>query len=222
MKPIQPLRAARRRAPGFTLVEVMFGTVLASLLLLGTMDLYLTSAESALKVSAQISASQDSSNAVQQIMQATREAQSFSLPNELPVSGGAFAVPAGFSVANLQTTLSGENIYTALEVVQNNTLSVTVQGAAGSPLAVAPAPLNRDGSPGQTLLFYRADPGGGANAVSGTCLWEYSVTDNGATVNRAICKSIDPNTPNAVQFVRPVVLVTVGGHTTQSPAALRS
>ena len=190
---------------GMTLVETIFGVVIASLLMLGTLNLYMTSATTTLTVGAQIAAGQDASNAVQQIIQATREAQSFSLPNELPSAGGAFVVPTGFTAGSLQTTLNGENIYTALEIVQPPTMAVTVANGAGLALAVAPAPLNRDGTSAATLLFYRADAGGVADAAAGQYLWAYSVQDGGASVNRAICKSVDTNTPNAVQFVRPYV-----------------
>ena len=204
MTTLRPQTVRRRRPGGFTLVEAMFGTVIASLLMLGTADLYMNAARTTLKVNAQTSASQDASNSVQQIIQATREAQSFSLPNETPAAGGAFVPPPGFPAGTLQTTLGSETIYTALELVQPATLAATVQNTAGANVAIAP--LNRDGAMGSALLFYRADPNGTPDANAGTCLWEYGVQANSTvTLNQAICKSLDANAPNAMQFVRPYV-----------------
>ncbi|MBV9850327.1 MAG: prepilin-type N-terminal cleavage/methylation domain-containing protein [Armatimonadetes bacterium] len=200
MKRIRSARAAGRRARGFTLVEVLVATVLASLLMMGTMDLYMTSARTTLKVNARVAASQDAANAVQQVIQLTREAQSFSLPSET-----TFVVPTGLPAGSYQTSLGGEPIYAALELLQPATTATTVTNTAG--VAVPIAPLNRQGAGAARLLFYRADADGTPDANAGKCLWEYSVQDSGASVNRAVCKSIDAGAPNAVQFVRPVVMI---------------
>lgn len=203
MKHRRLLRADQKRRRGLSLVEVMFGMILASLLMGGTMDLFMNAARSTLKVNAQTSASQDASNAVQQIILTTREAWAFALPNE-QAPNGSWASVTGFSDSSLSNTYNGENINTGIEIFQAGTQTVSVQNSANQTIAVSPPPLYRDGPATTTLLIYRGDSNQSADSTAGTYLWEYNVQAN---TYLALCKSVDPNTPNAVQFVRPVVLI---------------
>ncbi len=212
MKP-RLFKPQRRQRRGFTLLEAMVALTLMALIFTGTMDLCTMAARTTLKVNSQMSASLDSSIALQQVIETIREAQSFSLPNETPANGGSFVMPTGFTGANYSTTLSGENIYTAMEVAQSATAAVTVKDSGGNTIAVTPAAYNRDAASPSTLLIYRGDPNGTPDSNpsgstvrnAGTYLWQCTVSGAGATSGlRALCKSIS-TAPNAVQFVRPYV-----------------
>ncbi|MDQ2799698.1 MAG: type II secretion system GspH family protein [Armatimonadota bacterium] len=194
---------ARRRQRGFTMLEVVIAFTLISLIFTGVISLFLSASRTTLKASAQISANQDGSVALQRVMQAVREAQSFALPNETTGVGGDFTVPANFAQSGFMTTLNGENIETAIEVSPPPSQTISLKNSSGA--TIAPTAFIRDGASPITFLIYRANPDGTTNPTSGTCLWEYSIQDAGATINQPLCRSIAAAAPNAVQFVRPVI-----------------
>ena len=217
----------RKRQVGFTMVEALLSISLMGLLGSGAVSLFLAATRLSLKAGAQTSAGLEAANALQYVIEQTREAQSFALPNELTGSGGAFIVPGGRSAADFQTTLtstidgvtSTENIYAAMELALPPGQTVTVKDTSGSDKAVADSsgntPIDRTGNSTSTLLIYRGDPDGtpdpdptGSAVVNaGTYLWLYTMPSNNifdivAHPPRALCKSIAVS-PNAVQFVRP-------------------
>lgn len=210
------------------MVEALLSISLMGLLGSGAIALFLAATRTSLKASAQTSSSLEAANALQTVIEQTQQAQSFSLPNELPTSG-AFVVPGGRSAADFQTTLtstvngvsSTENIYTALELALPPGQSVTVKDTSGSNKAVVDSsgntPIDRTASSTSTLLVYRGDPDGtpdpnptgSAVKNAGAYLWLYTMPPSNQfdlvhNPPRSLCKSI-ATSPNAVQFIRPIV-----------------
>jgi type II secretory pathway pseudopilin PulG len=219
----------RKRARGFTMVEALLAMSLMGLLGSGAVSLFLAATRLSLKSGAQTSAGLEAANALEYVIEQTREAQSFSLANELTNNGGAFIVPGGRAASDFQTTMtstiggvtSTENIYTAMELALPPSQTVTVKDTSGSDKAVVDnnnsTPIDRAGTSTSTLLIYRGDPDGtpdsdptgSAVANAGTYLWVYTMPSTHLfdLVNhppRALCKSIAVS-PNAVQFIRPFV-----------------
>jgi type II secretory pathway pseudopilin PulG len=218
------------RLRGFTMVEALLAMSLMGLLGSGAMALFLSATRLSLKSSAQTSAGLEAANALEYVIEQTREAQSFSLANELPISGGAFIVPGGRAASDFQTTMtstiggvtSTENVYTAMELALPPGQAVTVKDTSGIDKAVVDSsnhatPIDRAGTSTTMLLIYRGDPDGTPDpdptgstvANAGTYLWQYTMPAGNAfntTIYppRALCKSIAVS-PNAVQFVRPIV-----------------
>lgn len=190
----RPLRARRQAQSGFTLVEAAVAMVIMGLLFAGTIDLFLSSTKLSGKANAQVASSQDSANAVQRIIEKTREAQALRLPGD-----AGFAPLAGYPAlaTNYQTTLNGATIDTALEISSPGTQSPSVLDTAGATQTVAA--YDRSSASGYTL-YYRGNANGTPNPVSGAYLWEYS-SPAGTTVAR--CKTLDTQAANAVQFVQP-------------------
>ncbi len=204
------------RQAGFTLLETMLALSLMSLIFLGVTTLFLNAARIGMTTDSQVRASQDGANTVQSVIEKTREAYSLTLPTE-----GGFSPPATYTASQFSTTDSGETIETALQLTLPGTLlpatvgytntsytNINVYNAAGTQVALTPYDRN---SPNAHITFYRSNTLGVPAPANGTCLWEYS-TDaviGGVTgINRAICKSVDANTANAVQFVRPTTSTT--------------
>lgn len=192
---LRPARSRRRAGSGFTLIEVTLATVLMGLIFAGTIDLFLTATKMTGKVNAMTASSQDSANAVQRIIEKTREAQAVYLPDD---SG---FVPLT-SYSNVSTyyknTASGSTIDTALEVSLPAAQTPNVLGTGGASIPVSA--YDRTGASGY-VLYYRGNADGSPNPSSGQYLCEYWSTLN---VIKIRCKTLDTLAWNAVQFVQPV------------------
>ena len=212
-------RQMPRRQHGFTLVEVMVALPLATLLLLGTVCLYIMALQLGSKTSAELATTQDAANAIQQVVEMTREAQAFTLPNET-----GFTMPTGDSVNNFETTLNGATVFTGVEVTMPPALKttdvgysdtslkyITVKSATGTDLPATPQsaplafpPYNCTGTATQQYIIYRADSGGTPDAAAGGFLWEQSLGSTSPSVSTALCRTVATGASNSVQFVRPV------------------
>ena len=190
-----PIRR-RKYQQGFTLLETGIAVMLMSLILMGTMDLFMNASRSSLRANSEASAGQDSANAMQRVIDKTREARSMLLPSEGTIDG-----PSGTTAASFQTTMvNGEVINAALELNMPATTSITVKNGAGASLALTQYDRTATAT---HALFYRGNSGTDStpNPATGKALWEY---DSPAGTSTVLCKSIDAGTPNAVQFVRPL------------------
>ena len=107
-----------RRARGFTLVEAMVAMGLMTLLLAGTMDLFLTATRTTTRATAQVSANMDGANALQHVTSDTREALWFALPDDPSVASSlaAFTPPPGDTVAQFKTTVNGVTVDTGIQL----------------------------------------------------------------------------------------------------------
>lgn len=214
-----------RHQRGFTLVEMMVALPLAALLLLGTISLYIMALRLGSKTSAELVTTQDAANAIQQVVEMTREAQVFTLPDET-----GFTPPTGYSTNDFQATLNGATVFTGVELTMPPMLQpsdigytdsslkyITVKNASGNDLPAEPqttslpfAPYLCTGAASQFYLIYRSNADGTPNPTTGNYLWEKSLGNTSPPVNSALCRTIASGTPNAVQFVRPV---DAGGNT---------
>lgn len=192
-------RAARRRS-GFTLVELMVGITLLSLLIMGVMGMFITMLRMTSSVSSSVSTSLDAANTIQRISADLREARRFTLPP------GA--------IYNSQD--SGGNLIAVTAIVitapaARATVTATPNAGPNESLpGVAPGksfPALWDRADGQTVTFFRANwkqsdgADGTANPNTGKCLWA-SGTENGQPINGPVIKDIAPAL-NAVQFIQP-------------------
>jgi prepilin-type N-terminal cleavage/methylation domain-containing protein len=207
---------------GFTLVEVMIALPLVALLLIGSFNLFLMSLRLGTKTSAQLVATQDAANAIQQVVEVGREANAISL------LGSGNPTPTGYSNTNFSTTLNGQTINTGIWVTMPSALApvdigytnaslnyITVvnnQGVAIPATQTAPmsgAPYNSVPTAGEvstetTFLIYRANKDGSANPGTGGYLWEQPISPSGT--GYALCRTIATGTPNAVQFFQPTTV----------------
>jgi prepilin-type N-terminal cleavage/methylation domain-containing protein len=192
--PIRPLRARRHAQSGFTLVEAAVAMVIMGLIFAGTIDLFLSATKISGKANAQVASSQDSANAVQHIIEKTREAQALHLPDD-----AGFTALAGYPAiaTNYEATFAGATVDTALEVSAPGTQTPSVLSSSGATVTLAA--YDRSTSSGYTL-YYRGNANGAPNPASGAYLWEYSSVA-GTTIAR--CKTLDTTAANAVQFVQP-------------------
>jgi type II secretory pathway pseudopilin PulG len=221
----------RRRNRGFTLVEACVSMVVMSLILLGTIDLFISSLRNTANSNGLIFANADASNALQTIVESAREAYYFSLPGE-----SGFVPPEGMTVGNYTTTNlndgESETIYTGIEItypvlVSQSPLSgvsqqpVNIQCDSGACTNANPVPVysRADSDNGNTtnqnlqILYYRSDTNGTPDANNGACLWEYELSPVAGDINQPLIggrnSNLDPvftsiaNIPNSVQFVRP-------------------
>ena len=167
------------------------------------MTLFLSATRSSLRATSEASASQDSANALQRVIDRAREARSVSLPSE-----GSVNAPGGAAASSFTTTMSnGEVINAALQLNMPASTSITVKNGLGTSIALTQYDRTANSA---SVLFYRGDPvpagspantPGAPNASQGACLWEYDTPSHKALT---LCRTIDTKTPNAVQFVRPL------------------
>jgi type II secretory pathway pseudopilin PulG len=215
-------RRHRRKSCGFTLIEATISLLLMGMLLLGSINLFIGALRNTIDAQALVYSNQDASAALQTIVDKTREAYYFQLPDE-----AAFAPPAGTSAGSYQTqiTVSGgsETVCTGMLITMpNKSQSVSVALDSGS--TSVPGFYYRDQGTnglvsGQQILYYRSDPDGTPDAAAGTCLWALTVSDNDGsspTFNQALIKTVAP-LPNAIQFVRPQSEPNSLGVTTSIP-----
>lgn len=158
-----------RRRPGsrlaFTLFEVLVAMPLAIMLFLGTMSIYTLSTQLFARTTAQLYTSMDSSNAIQHVIDQTREAQSYALPAE-----NTFQVPSGWAANQFYTTYNGQTINTGMELnvppaltpqavgyQAGNPSTVSVINSAGTTVSV-PNLTYANGSSIHQIIIYRGDP----------------------------------------------------------------
>ncbi len=219
---------ARRRARGFTLVEVMVTLPLVALLLIGAFNLFLMSLRLGSKTAAQLVATQDAANAIQQVVEVGREAYTISL------LGSGLTPPAGdpYPDSDFAATLNGQTINAGIYVTMPAALAptdvsgsyggsswkfITVQDCRSSPLPPTQSNAPMPGTPYNfsaptpaelaaqaQLLIYRADKDGTPDAAAGGCLWERPLPVSADAPGFALCRTVATGTPNAVQFVQPL------------------
>jgi prepilin-type N-terminal cleavage/methylation domain-containing protein len=209
----------RRRTDGFTLIEASISIAIMSLLLLGTVNLFINASRMAVDGMAQVYATNDAANTLQQLVQSTREAYNFALADDPTDFAAPNGIPASSYTSDFTTTNTSsgtpETIYTGMLITFPPSAPATsVLLKAGAPSMTTFSQGNNDplyyrsptGSSaiGSQILYYRSDTQGNPSPASGSCLWEYSINDNGATFNQALIKTIAPDIDNAVQFVRPL------------------
>ncbi len=220
--------ASARRTQGFTLVEVMVTLPLVALLMIGSFNLFLMSLRLGTKTAAQLVATQDAANAIQQVVEVGREAYTISL------LGNGLTPPAGdpYPDSAFAATLNGQTINTGIYVTMPAALAptdvpdsykntswtyITVRNAQGSslppssqnaPLPSSPynfsSPTPAELATQARFLIYRADSGGTPDPTAGGYLWEQPLPVSVGTPGFALCRTVATGTPNAVQFVQPV------------------
>ena len=205
------LDVTSRRNAGFTLVEAMISMLIMSLLLTGTIELFIASARTTVKTQAEANATIDAARAMHNLIEYAREAHWMALPTEdLP---GTFTpmftgIPGYTAASYYQTTDGTSTIDTGLLLTfpgyKSGASPVTVNLSSGTVAlnGASNAEVYDRSQDGPQVLVYRSDTNGVPDPSAGTCLWEYSLSDGGATYNQAIIKSV-ASAANAVQFVRP-------------------
>lgn len=222
-------RRLRRNRSGFSLLEMGIAVTLMAMIFVGTWTLYLSMAQTAVRSQSEVFASQSAANALQFMIEQTRESWDFLLPGESHTygsSGGATATFTGISgytaTSNYQTTYTyngnSQTINTAVELVMpvNNSGDIVFNGSSGTATQYTLGPSSTYGalysvggsSPGNGILFYRSNGSGVPQPSTGQYLWMYSLWDSGATYNKRVVQLFDTSAaasavPNAVQFDRP-------------------
>jgi type II secretory pathway pseudopilin PulG len=157
-------RKPRRRA-AFTLFEVLVAMPLVIMIMLGTMSIYTLATQLFARTTAQLYTSMDSSNAIQHVIDETREAQSYALPAE-----NTFVTPTGWTASQFYTTYNGQTINTGIELnippaltpqavgyQTGNPSTVSVINSAGTTVSV-PSLTYANGTSTQRVIIYRGDP----------------------------------------------------------------
>jgi len=85
----------KARQAGFTLLEVGIAVTLMAMIFIGTMTMYLSMARTTMRSQSEIYASAAAANALQYMIQQSREAYDFKLPLEYSITNGASAPAAG-------------------------------------------------------------------------------------------------------------------------------
>ncbi len=209
----QSISQKRRRASrqsGFTLLEMLLAVSLSSLLILGAMDLLIASSRATVRTQAQVYATGDAANSIQQVIALVREASAFTLPTSgvQNTAEAGWNTPTGTTLGLFSTTLNTVPINTAIEITAPPTLipadngyranvkTIQVQNVAGANYWSI-TPYNTQGTGTAVTLIYRGDPDGtpdpdptGSTVTgAGTYLWNYAVPlDNSFTLDIA-----DPN-----------------------------
>lgn len=211
LSPLRPRRRLKRTAQGFTLLEVLFATMLMSLILTGVVDLFLTASKLTVRANAIANTGLSSANAVQQILKDTREAEALRLPGDLSTLGpnsivGFQPLPGYTNIAtSYETTVNGQPVLTAMEinvppsksysVLDSGGNSIAMDGSSGAKLVYDRTMANSD-----WILFYRGDADHTPDPAAGKFLWKYQHS-TGAT--SAVCRSIATKAADAVQFIQP-------------------
>ena len=181
-------RAGARR--GYTLVELMVGLSILTLLLGGGAAMLTTMLRAGGAVSGATGASLDAGNALQRMTGDLREARRFSLQDN----------------ATYDATDVSNNVIAVTAVLMTSPASraattVAKDAAGTSTVALSGSAAPWDQADGPALLFFRSDTSGNASPNTGSCLWMRG-TENGVAVDQAIVKSIAPAL-DAVQFIQP-------------------
>ncbi len=231
MKTMAKRRLSRRNRGGYTLLEMLIAVSLMSLVFLGGMDLVVSSSRTTVRTQAQLYATADAANSIQNFIGQVREAQIFRLPTSdaANTAEDGWITPTNTLASQFSTTLSGGTVNTAIELTVPPALTpglngyktgvsdIQVQLSNGTAKHLTgPLALYASQTPGTVvILIYRGDPDGTPDpdptnstvTGAGTYLWQYAIPvtgvfDTTANPPYAICKSIS-TAPNAVQFVRP-------------------
>ena len=217
-------RSRRRR--GYGLLEALICLSIMSLLFLGAMTLIISSGRSTVRTQAQVFATGDAANSIQNIIGQIREASVFCLPTSSAAGTpethwNMMGMTAATLGSDFSTTLNGETINTGIQIVtppvllpaadgySANVPKVRVTSTTGGYWEVTPYnnQLLGDVNASTVLLIYRGDPDTTPDAAAGTYLWQYKIPTT-STFNTALypptalCKSVS-TAPDAVQFVRP-------------------
>lgn len=192
MRTQQTLPRVRRtgRRGGFTLVEAVVGTVLVSLVFLGTMQLFIESQRGAQRTGVQVQASRDAAIGLQFALSNAREAWKYALPDG--TGPAAFLPPSG--VVGDYKSATGLN--TALELVMPATTGYTLRDASGAKFSyAAPGGYDRTVQAGGDLLWlYRGDADKTPDGTAGQFLWSRRRPAGAADATRdtfqAVCKFI--------------------------------
>ena len=226
-----------RRQRGFGLLETVICISLMSLLFLGAMTLIISATRQTVRTQSQVYATADAANSIQHIIGQLREASAFALPTtDAGTAETTWNPMGGTSLTQFSTTLNGETINTAIQVITPPTLPLQVlstKGGATWPVASFNAQASGGISSSSVFLIYRGDPDGtpdpdptgNADPKAGTYLWQYTLPSPGGAFNpavyppTAICKSVS-TAPNAVQFVRPFY-ANAGGKPEQNQVEIK-
>ena len=184
----------KRHQSGFSLLESLIALSLISLVLLGSVDLYVNATRLSAKTQAEMSANLDAANVIQFVIMQAQEALSFALPGETTAGSSGSAVnywtapPAAVPTGTFQTTYSGETILTAMEITNPAVLTASNNGYTASLLpniggvpdttihvcgasasyssTFSLSTLDSSGgsTPAITYLIYRGDPDGTPDA----------------------------------------------------------
>jgi hypothetical protein len=157
-----------------------------------------------MRINAQVFAGGDASNALQSVVDRSREAAEIILPTESGFTPPAGLAASGFLVAAADP--DADPVCTGMQltvVTTQGTSSQTgfVRGDGNVADIVALGP-GFGASTRETVWVYRADPNGAPNPGGGTCLWIRGV-EQGRAVDRALIRSVDTSAPGAVAFARP-------------------
>lgn len=188
----------QRGNKGLTLVEVSLAVTLMLLLFIATMNLFVTSCQTAMQANAQGFAGADAANAMQRVVDVTRAAHRVVLPGESGFTG--FDT---FNANSFRNVTVDDTYATGVELVFAPTQAISVVAFDGSSTPFQPNDL-KVGAAGvpSRLWIYRANADGSPNAASGRCFWIRG-TENGVAMNRALINSVDTASPNGVWFERP-------------------
>lgn len=192
-------RAARR---GFTLMETMVAMVLASMILGGVTDLFMTAARLANRSNALIVSTLSSANAVQKIISVTQEGAALDLPDDAnftPLSG------FGNISSNYKTTVNGSTVLTALEIELPARQTETVLDSSGNAISLPTTSAtnvvyDRHANSSDHILFYRGNADQSPNPATGQYLWMYQASSSATTL---ICRNIAAASGASVQFYQP-------------------
>jgi type II secretory pathway pseudopilin PulG len=244
------IRKPNRRQAGFSLLEMGIAVTLMAMIFIGTMTMYLSMARTTMRSQSEVYSSAAAANALQYMIQQSREAYDFKLPLEYSVINGTPAAGTQFTVANYPDQFQGtaavacvspnsnsnyDSNYQAKYKVNGNWVIINTAVVLFMPKTVSGniSVLKSDGvstytytpgggvdntmydrtqgAPGNAILYYRSDAGGVPDPLDGQYLWEYSLWDSGATINKKLVQLFDTQAtanavPNAVQFDRPTAL----------------
>ncbi|BDI32333.1 hypothetical protein CCAX7_43840 [Capsulimonas corticalis] len=182
------------KSRGFTLVEIMIGMGVFSLLMLGVMSLFITMLRLCASVNGASSSSLDAARGIQSVSDDLREARSFAL-----MDGGTYGTTYD-AVDSTGNYVAVTGIHIVMPAANSST-SVKLTSGGSAQALTGGTSLWDVKNDGVSLNYYRSNTNGTPNPNTGTCLWENGI-DQGQAVNRAIIKSVAP-LPNAVQFIQP-------------------
>jgi len=211
---------------GFTLLEMMIAVSLMGLLFTGVMNLFIAATRTTMRTQAQIYATNDAANSIQNVVGQLREAQSFALPTGSVTNQGEEGwIPlTGATLDKFSTTFGTETINTGLQLKSPPALSgpangytaangalIQVQNASAS-IAIPSQPYESTaGGSTRTVLIYRGDPDGTPDAnpststvaKAGTYLWQYAIPAD-QTFNLLSIADPDPKLRNPVVICKSV------------------
>lgn len=191
---------------GYTLPELMVGLSILSMLLLGTVSVFLLMLRLTGSVMGASLSAADASNAVQRVTANMREANSFTLLDD--AANDAIDTNGNTVVTGITLTFPKPYVSSSPDGTVHYT---TGAGVSIGPLTGTDAPYNvatKTDSSCATVSFYRANyhqPNGAdgtPNPSSGNCLW-VTGTENGVVLTPGPVIKTIASTADAVQFIVP-------------------